>query len=179
MLGYGLLAASVRRRARGLGLALATGGLLVLTLPAASRPGSGRRGADGLWPASPGRVYTLAGRASREPIAANARNFLWSSALALLLVLLGRGRASSSAHGAALAVISGAVTSGLGYVVWYRALPRLSVTQAAVAQVVHAGPRRAGATLLLGEHVSARLAGAGAAVLIGVALAMAPRTGRA
>jgi drug/metabolite transporter (DMT)-like permease len=70
------------------------------------------------------------------------------------------------------------VTSGLGYAVWYRALPRLSVTQAAVAQVCTPILAALGATLLLGEHVSGRLAGAGAAVLIGVALVMAPR-GRA
>ena len=61
-------------------------------------------------------VYTLAGRSSREPVAANARNFLWSSPLALLVVLAAPGAITASPRGILLALVSGGVTSGLGYI---------------------------------------------------------------
>jgi drug/metabolite transporter (DMT)-like permease len=177
MVGAGLIRGERPPARTWLGLALASGGLLALTLPSVDRPDPMGVAlmvcAGAAW-----AIYSLAGRASREPIAANARSFVWSSGLAAPLVLLGSAPVAVTTHGVALAVISGAVTSGLGYAVWYRALPRLSVTQAAVAQVCTPILAALGATLLLGEHVSGRLAGAGAAVLIGVALVMAPR-GRA
>ena len=174
MVGAGLLRGERPSPRTWLGLALATGGLLTLTLPAVNRPDpigvASMVVAGAAW-----GVYSLAGRASREPIAANARSFVWSSGLALLLVALGPGRVVVTAHGAALAALSGALTSGIGYVIWYRALPRLSVTQAAVAQVCTPILAALGATALLGEHVSPRLVAAGIAVLGGVALVMAPQ----
>jgi len=179
MVGAGLLRGERPSPRTWIGLALATGGLLALTLPSVDRPDPIGVAlmvcAGAAW-----GCYSLAGRTSGEPIAANARNFVWSSALALPLVVLAPGSVFVTTHGAALAIISGAVTSGLGYVIWYRALPRLSVTQAAVAQVCTPILAALGATLLLDEHVSVRLAGAGAAVLVGVILVMAPpRTTRA
>jgi drug/metabolite transporter (DMT)-like permease len=89
---------------------------------------------------------------------------------AVLLAAVGPAATAITPRGAMLAVVSGAVTSGLGYAIWYRALPRLSVTQAAVAQVSVPLIAAAGAVLLLGEPVSARLAICGAAILGGVAL---------
>jgi drug/metabolite transporter (DMT)-like permease len=155
-----------------LGLVLATGGLLTLTLPAVNRPdprGVALMAVAGIaW-----GLYSLAGRHSTDPIAANARSFVWSSGLALLL-LIASAPLVVSAHGVTLAVVSGAVTSGLGYAIWYRALPRLSVTQAAVAQVSTPILAGLGATALLGERVTPRLVGAGIAVLGGVALVMTP-----
>jgi len=173
MVGAGLIRGDRPSARTWLGLALASGGLLALTLPSVNRPDpigvASMIVAGAAW-----GIYSLAGRASREPIAANARSFLWSSGLALLLVALSAGRVVATAHGAALAAISGAVTSGIGYVVWYRALPRLSVTQAAVAQVCTPILAALGAMAFLGEPVSARLVAAGIAVLSGVALVMAP-----
>jgi drug/metabolite transporter (DMT)-like permease len=173
MVGAGLIRGERPSARTWLGLALATGGLLGLTLPSVNRPdpiGVASMAVAGLgW-----GIYSLAGRASREPIAANARSFVWSSGLALLLVALSAGRVIATTHGAALAAISGAVTSGIGYVIWYRALPRLSVTQAAVAQVCTPILAALGATALLGEPVSPRLVAAGIAVVGGVALVMAP-----
>ena len=121
-------------------------------------------------------VYTLAGRWSREPVAANARNFLWSSPLALLVVLAAPGTIVASSRGILLALVSGGVTSGLGYVLWYRALPRLSVTQAAVAQVGVPVIAAAGGVALLGEPLSLRLLLAGAAVLGGIGLLLSRAT---
>ena len=167
MVGYGLASGERPSPRTWAGLALATGGLVLLTAPAASRPdpfGIALMAVSGAaW-----AIYTLAGRASREPVAANARNFLWSSPLALLVVAAAPVAITASARGILLAVVSGGVTSGLGYVLWYRALPRLSVTQAAVAQVGVPVIAAAGAVALLGEPLSLRLLLAGAAVLGGI-----------
>ena len=120
-------------------------------------------------------VYTLAGRSGSEPVATNARNFLWSSPLALLLVLAAPGTVAAGTRGVVLALVSGGITSGLGYVIWYRALPRLSVTQAAVAQVGVPVIAAAGGVALLGEPLTLRLLLAGAAVLGGIGLLLSRR----
>jgi drug/metabolite transporter (DMT)-like permease len=130
--------------------------------------------AGGAW-----AVYTLVGRGASDPIAANARSFLWSTPLALLLVALGRAPVHATGVGIALALVSGAITSGLGYAIWYRALPGLTVTQAAVAQLSVPVIAAAGAVLALGETVSARLVLAGIAVLSGVGLVLSARRRRA
>ena len=71
--------------------------------------------------------------------------------------MVATGPAVVSTRGVALALVSGGLTSGLGYVMWYRALPRLSVTQAAVAQVGVPVLAAAGGVALLGEPLSLRL----------------------
>jgi drug/metabolite transporter (DMT)-like permease len=174
MVGYGLASGERPSPRTWAGLALATGGLVLLTAPAASRPdpfGIALMAVSGAaW-----AIYTLAGRASREPVAANARNFLWSSPLALLVVAAAPVAITASARGILLAVVSGGVTSGLGYVLWYRALPRLSVTQAAVAQVGVPIIAAAGGVVLLGEPLTLRLIAAGTAVLAGIGLLLSRR----
>jgi drug/metabolite transporter (DMT)-like permease len=174
MVGYGLAAGERPSPRTWAGLALATGGLVLLTAPAATRPdplGVALMAVAGAaW-----AVYTLAGRSSREPIAANARSFLWSSPLALLVVLAAPATIVASSRGVLLALVSGGVTSGLGYVLWYRALPRLSVTQAAVAQVGVPVIAAAGGVALLGEPLSLRLLLAAAAVLGGIGLLLSRR----
>jgi drug/metabolite transporter (DMT)-like permease len=74
-----------------------------------------------------------------------------------------------------LAAISGGVTSGLGYAIWYRALPRLSAMQAAVVQLSVPVIAAVGAVLFLGERAGGRLALACAAVLAGVGLVLSTR----
>jgi drug/metabolite transporter (DMT)-like permease len=158
-----------------LGLALALAGLGLLTIPAVSRPdplGVALMGVAGIsW-----GVYSLAGRGAPDPVAANARSFLWSSLLAALLALALPGARPPSPRGLALALISGGLTSGLGYVVWYRAVRRLSVTQAAAAQLGVPVIAALGAALLLHERLSARFVAASAAVLGGVALVLRSRS---
>jgi drug/metabolite transporter (DMT)-like permease len=178
MIGYGIARGERPTPVMWLGLALATGGLLVLTVPAVARPDplgvALMAVAGGAW-----AVYTLVGRGASDPIAANARSFLWSTPLALLLVALGRAPVHATGVGIALALVSGAITSGLGYAIWYRALPGLTVTQAAVAQLSVPVIAAAGAVLALGETVSARLVLAGIAVLSGVGLVLSARRRRA
>lgn len=157
------------------GFALAVGGLAALTLPGASRPdlaGAGCMAAAGVaW-----GVYSLRGRSAPDPVAANARNFLWASLWAALPVLALLRPETATPKGLLLAAVSGAVTSGLGYAVWYRALRGLGAVKAAVVQLPVPVLTALGAVLFLGEPVTGRLAGAGAAVLAGVALVLASRT---
>lgn len=174
MVGYGIVRGERPSALSWLGLVLASAGLGVLTVPSATRPDAWGLllmvTAGVAW-----AVYSLAGRKSPEPIAANAWSFLASSVLGLLLALLLRPASPPSGRGVALALISGGVTSGLGYAIWYRALPRLSVTQAAVAQLSVPVLAALGAALLLGERLSARLVLAGFLVLGGVALVLSAR----
>jgi drug/metabolite transporter (DMT)-like permease len=177
MIGYGISRGERPTPAMWLGLVLAAGGLLALTLPAVARPdplGVALMAVAGVaW-----AVYTVVGRGTTDPLAANARSFVWSTPLAVLLVAIARGPVQTTARGIVLALLSGAVTSGLGYAIWYRALPRLTVTQAAVAQLSVPVIAAVGAALTLGEKLSARLILAGLAVLTGVGLVLGARSRR-
>jgi drug/metabolite transporter (DMT)-like permease len=162
------------------GLALAAGGLAMLMLPAATRPDPWGAvlmvTAGAAW-----GVYSLAGKRASDPLAANARGFLWAAPLASLLVLARAATGAAlvvGARGAALAVASGAVTSALGYAIWYRALRGLTATQAAIVQLAVPVIAGLGAVALLGEHPSERLLVSATAVLGGVALVLSRRSAR-
>jgi drug/metabolite transporter (DMT)-like permease len=156
------------------GILVAIAGLALFTLPSANRAdplGLALMAIAGIaW-----GVYSLAGRKSGDPIVANARSFLWSSPVAVLLALLLHASAKASGRGVGLALVSGAITSGLGYACWYRVLPRLSVMQAAVAQLAVPVFAAAAAVALLGERPGARLAVSGLAILGGVGLVLFQR----
>lgn len=126
-------------------------------------------------------IYSLAGRRVSDPLSATAANFLYAAVAALALwVVMPTGAAAGTAlstAGLALAVISGAVTSGLGYALWYHVLPLLQATQAAVAQLTVPVIALAGGALLLGEAPGASVILASAVVLGGVALSVSGRTG--
>lgn len=174
MVGYGVARGERPSTTSWAGLFVASAGLAVLTVPSATRPdpwGLALMVTAGVaW-----AVYTLAGRKSPEPVAANAWSFLASSVLGVLLALVTHPDTPPSGRGVGLALVSGGITSGLGYAIWYRALPRLSVTQAAVAQLSVPVLAALGAALLLGERLSARLVVAGALVLGGVSLVLSAR----
>jgi drug/metabolite transporter (DMT)-like permease len=177
MIGYGIARGERPSAVMWLGLLLAAAGLALLTVPSVTRPdplGVLLMAVAGVaW-----AVYTLVGRGTPDPLAANARSFLWSAPLAIALVVLviaTRGDAPPSGRGIVLALVSGAVTSGLGYAIWYRALPSLTVTQAAVAQLSVPVIAALGAVAVLGEAVSSRLVVAGAMVLSGVGLVLSAR----
>jgi drug/metabolite transporter (DMT)-like permease len=176
MIGGGLVAGERPRAREWLGLGLALAGLVVLTFPGLTAPdpaGAAFMLAAGIaW-----GVYSLGARASGEPLAANAASFACSVPLAL--VAQGVGFVTMpprvTATGLALAVTSGAVTSGLGYAVWYAALRGLTAAQAAIVQLSVPPLAALGAVALLGEALGARLIVGGAAVLGGIAVAFAAR----
>jgi len=117
-------------------------------------------------------VYSMVGRNGRDPLAATAANFLLATPLALLPLLAVPGGIALSARGVALAVLSGAVTSGLGYALWYWVLARLVASVAAVAQLTVPIIAMAGGVLFLGETPTMRFAIASLLVLGGVAFSL-------
>lgn len=159
---------------RWVGAAVAFGGLLVLLAPGGddvSLPHAGMMGLAGLgW-----GVYSLAARGQKDALAATAANFVLAlpvGVLALMIVPIG----SMSDVGVGLALVSGAITSGLGYALWYSLVPRLGAARSGVAQLsvpVIAALGGAG----LGEPVGLRFAVAAGVVLTGVALASVQRRG--
>lgn len=155
------------RRWAGAGLALA--GLSLMALPGASAPPLApvllMAGAGLGW-----GIYSLAGRRAADPLAATAWNFLLSVPLALL-VALASGLVMPAAQGATLAVISGAMTSGLGYALWYALVPQLGAARAAVAQLTVPILAAMGGAILIAEAPGWRFVVASLLVLGGVALA--------
>jgi drug/metabolite transporter (DMT)-like permease len=119
-------------------------------------------------------VYSLIGRTETDALAASAANFCLSLPL-VGLVWVGSGDLGPiSFTGVALAVVSGAITSGLGYALWYRVLPMISgVTAATVMLSVPVIALLAGAAFL-GEALSSRLILATMVVLGGIAIAVRP-----
>jgi len=151
------------------GLALALSGLAYLTLPGAGAPDpSGMAlmaGAGIAW-----GVYSLRGRASTRPLSATAGNFARGLLLVLPFALF--ASVSISARGLVLACASGALASGVGYSLWYAALPGMSATRGALVQLSVPLLTAVAAVLLLGEQPSERLLVSGAAILGGIALAL-------
>ena len=174
MIGWGLAHGERPTPRTWSGLVLGVAGLGWLMLPAASRPdalGSALMVIAGVaWGA-----YSLLGRrTAADRLAANAHSFVGAALLALPLAAITRG-ARATPSGLALALVSGAVTSGLGYAIWYRALTGLSAAQAAIVQLAVPIIAALGAVAFLHEPASARLIGAGAIVIGGVALALSGR----
>lgn len=116
------------------GLIIAFSGLALLLLPSGSAPsltGFVLMAISGIaWGG-----YTLAGKGAKSPLIATSNNFLRTLPLVIGLVLFTFDSATISYDGVLLAVVSGALTSGLGYAIWYAALEGLKVTQAAVLQL--------------------------------------------
>ncbi|MBF3166239.1 EamA family transporter, partial [Pseudomonas aeruginosa] len=80
-------------------------------------------------------LYTLLGRGGGDPLAVSAGNFLRALAFAALLLLAFHGQLRLDGAGLAYALLSGALASGLGYAVWYSALPGLTAIQGASVQL--------------------------------------------
>ncbi|SFD88807.1 DMT family transporter [Roseivivax sediminis] len=159
---------------RWIGAALAFAGLAWLLWPGA---GAEVSTGHGLLMAAAGLgwgIYSLAGRGAGDPLQGTAANFILAAPLGLLIGLALPGTGAMGAAGLVLAVLSGAVTSGLGYALWYSVLPRLPASVAAVAQLTVPPIAIAGGALLLGEVPSPAFLTASAVVLGGVALSVLP-----
>jgi drug/metabolite transporter (DMT)-like permease len=176
MVSWALFSGERPRPLEWLGVAVALAGLVVLTRPGLKAPdplGSALMIASGAcWGA-----YSLRGRGAGDPLLANAVHFSRAvpMALAASLASLAVSSPRVSASGALLAVTSGALTSGLGYAIWFAALCGLSATQAAVVQLTVPPLAALGAVVFLGERPSLRFAVAGLLVLGGVGLAIGSR----
>ena len=152
-----------------MGLFLAVAGLIVLLLPGLAAPpllNAGLMIAAGVaW-----GVYSLRGRGAGDPTAVTTGNFIRTVPFTLALSLLMVSHKDFDQSGVFLAIASGAITSGIGYAIWYRALPGLKATQAATVQLSVPVIAALGGILLLGESLSLRLGLASIAIIAGIAL---------
>ncbi|NQZ80364.1 MAG: DMT family transporter [Colwellia sp.] len=112
--------------------------------------------------------YTIKGRSSQNPVGDTAYNFFRTLPFILILIIFTYQELSLSWQGVFLAVISGAVTSGIGYAIWYAALKGLSVTQAAVLQLLVPVIAAVGGIIFVNEALSLRLAISSFMVLGGI-----------
>ncbi len=156
------------------GLAVAFTGLVVLVFPGISAPpllGAVLMLAAGAaW-----GIYSLRGKRSRDATGATAGNFLRAVPFALLLGLGALPWLHLDGAGIAYAVASGAIASGLGYTIWYTALPGLQATTAATVQLSVPVLAAVAGIVLLGEPLTLRFVCAAIAVLGGIALVVAKR----
>src|SRR5690606_19582315 len=123
-------------------------------------------------------AYTLLGRGTTTPVLTTAGNFVRGAPLAAgvsLAAMMAGAAPAANAEGIALALSSGMLASGGGYVLWYAALQGLTAVRAATVQLAVPVLGAAGGILLLGESLSSRLAVAAGLILGGIGLAVAAR----
>ena len=169
MIGYGIWSGERLSPLQLVGLALALGGLIGLLLPGLSAPpvqGSLLMLAAGVaW-----GVYSLRGKGVGDPSRVTAGNFLRAAPIAAVASLAMIDVASVDSAGFWLAVTSGALASGVGYAIWYTALPALKATSAASVQLSVPVIAALGGIAFLGEALSLRLLLSSLAILGGIAL---------
>lgn len=157
-----------------IGLGVAVAGLVYLVLPGLEAPsplGALLMAIAGVaW-----GLYSLRGSGSQQPLEDTARNFLCAVPFAVVTSLASLSRAHLSSDGVALAVASGAISSGVGYVIWYAALRGLTATRAATVQLSVPIIAAMGGIVFLGETLTMRLVTAAAMILGGVGVALAGR----
>jgi len=161
-----------------LGWLLAFGGLVWLLIPGIEAPpavGAMLMALAGIgW-----GVYSIRGRNETNALVSTCSNFVYSMAFVIVLTAIMYTSADITNRGVILAVISGALTSGVGYVIWYAALNYLSAMQAALVQLSVPAIAAAGGVILLAEPVSLRLLTSGALILGGISLALIQKFHRA
>ena len=169
MISYGLWRGERLRAAQIIGFALAAGGLIYLLLPGLTAPpwqGSALMLAAGVaW-----GFYSLRAAGHADVTAITAGNFLRAACFAAVVSAIEQHHAHWSANGLLDAITSGALTSGLGYAIWYLALRELAVSSAASVQLTVPVFAALGGVLFLGEIITVRLVGASVAILTGVLL---------
>lgn len=155
------------------GWLLAISGLITLTLPGAtvpSRLGVALMLAAGIcwgW-------YTVLGRGNAHPVDSTAVNFRRALPATMVVLVAAWSHLHATTTGIVLAVTSGALTSGVGYALWYAALPHLTAWRAAVVQLLTPVLTTVAASVWLAERPTWRLIVAGALIVGGVALSLTP-----
>jgi drug/metabolite transporter (DMT)-like permease len=153
-----------------LGAGVAFGGLILALWPRAGGGGDLSGTALMVIAGLGWAAYTIAGKGSTDPLAGTAANFVVATPL-LAVLLLGTGL-TAAPSGIALAILSGAVTSGLGYALWYHVLPQLAGQSAAIVQLSVPIIAIVAGALLLGEAITGVIVLAAGLVLGGIALAV-------
>jgi drug/metabolite transporter (DMT)-like permease len=167
MIGHGIWVGERLRRPQLVGLVFALGGLVGLLLPGLSAPplsGSLLMISAGIaW-----GIYSLRGKGGGDPTKVTAGNFLRAVPFAAALSVLMHDSASLDSAGIWYAVSSGALASGIGYAIWYTALPVLKATNAATVQLSVPVIAAMGGIAFLGESLTLRLVLASVAILGGI-----------
>jgi drug/metabolite transporter (DMT)-like permease len=115
-------------------------------------------------------IYSLVGRRATDPLAETAANFVLAAPLCAVALLAWPGAGvDMTTQGVLLAILSGAVTSGLGYALWYAVLPKLEASVSGLVQLSVPVIAMAGGVLLLNEAVTPRMIGAAVLTLGGIA----------
>jgi drug/metabolite transporter (DMT)-like permease len=157
-----------------IGLILALSGLVYLVFPGLTAPsplGSAlMTGAGIAW-----GFYTLRGRGSQNPLGNTAGNFIYATPMISVILLFSLNKVHITSSGVMYAIISGAITSGVGYAIWYAALRGLTTTRAATVQLSVPVIAAWSGVVFLAENVSLRLFIAGILILGGIALALSSR----
>jgi drug/metabolite transporter (DMT)-like permease len=157
-----------------IGLAAAIAGLVYLVLPGLSAPPLASSALMAAAGAAWG-FYTLRGRGSTAPLADTTGNFIRTVPMIAIVAAPFFRTINLSANGLALAALSGAVASGVGYTVWYAALGYHTATRAAVLQLSVPVIAAGFGIVLLAESATARLAIASALILGGILLVIVAR----
>ena len=157
-----------------LGLGLALGGLGYLVLPGLEAPPIAGAALMALAGFSWG-VYSLRGRGAANPLVQTTSNFVRSIPFVVAVSLIAIPRFHVEKEGVLLAIASGAVASGMGYVIWYRALQGLSAARASIVQLLVPCLAALGGVIFLAEAISLRLVLATVLVLGGISLALHAR----
>jgi drug/metabolite transporter (DMT)-like permease len=176
MLGWALIRGERPDALEWVGVLAALGGIVYLVLPGVTAPSPGGCALMAVAGVSWG-VYSLRGRGASDPLAETTGNFVRAVLFAIVISLVTARHAVVGAPGAMLAVLSGVLASGLGYVAWYAALAGLTAARAASVQLAVPLLAAAGGVAFLSERVTLRLLVSGALILGGVGLALT-RTGR-
>ena len=175
MIVSGLLAGERLRVVQWCGFGIAVVSLLALLAPGVAAPdllgACLMLAAGAAWGA-----YSLAGRGATDPLAMTAGNFTRAALMALPLMMLAGG--SWTTQGVVFAVLSGALASGVGYAIWYRALSDLTAARAATVQLSVPIIAALGGVAILGEAFTTRLLVASLAMLLGIGLVMQGRFAR-
>ena len=176
MFGWASATGHPPRRVQLVGAFVALGGLALVVWPGSSGradlAGAVLMGIAGLgWAA-----YSLAGRSEPDALAGTAANFLWCLPVTTGAMWAAGPQMSVSLTGAALAVVSGALTSGLGYALWYRLVPDLGAVRAATVQLSVPVIAIIAGIVLLGEPVSVNLLLGTVLVIGGIFLTFRKRT---
>lgn len=157
------------------GVVLAVAGFVGLVAPSVAAPaplGTASMAIAGVaW-----GLYSLRGREVLDPLVATAGNFARAAALALVWSLIFATSAHANALGVTMAIVSGAVTSGMGFVIWYTVLVKLSAFQAATVQLSVPMIAAVGGVVFLSEPITLRIAANAVAILGGIALVLTSKT---
>jgi drug/metabolite transporter (DMT)-like permease len=169
MLSHALIQGSRFSFAQWFGFAMALIGLVYLFLPGITAPpifGALLMVIAGIaW-----GIYCILGKRVTNPTQSTAENFIRASMITAPLSLVFINSMSVSATGLMFAIISGAMTSGIGYAIWYAVLPELKAASSASLQLTVPVIATVGGVIWLGEEVSIRLALASIIILGGVAM---------